>query len=94
MTSVRSKDAAIAQRPSGPAAACIRVHDERAFVRLLLRGEMGAGLLYNDYPLLAPSRSAVTKFFVELYSSDRFITVGVLADVCALVWLVALAFGR
>ena len=29
--------------PPGPADACIRVHDDRAFLRLVLRGEMGGG---------------------------------------------------
>jgi len=29
--------------PPGPAEACIRVHDDRAFLRLVLRGEMGGG---------------------------------------------------
>jgi cyclopropane-fatty-acyl-phospholipid synthase len=29
--------------PSGPAEACARIHDDRAFLRVLLRGEMGGG---------------------------------------------------
>ncbi|TMQ09121.1 MAG: class I SAM-dependent methyltransferase [Deltaproteobacteria bacterium] len=29
--------------PRGPAEACLRIHDERAFLRVLLRGEMGGG---------------------------------------------------
>jgi cyclopropane-fatty-acyl-phospholipid synthase len=29
--------------PSGPPDACVRIHDDRVFLRLLLRGEMGAG---------------------------------------------------
>lgn len=29
--------------PPGPAEACLRIHDDRAFLRLVLRGEMGGG---------------------------------------------------
>jgi len=29
--------------PRGPAEACLRIHDDRAFLRLVLRGEMGGG---------------------------------------------------
>jgi Gpi18-like mannosyltransferase len=50
-------------------------------------GGMGPLLTAQDYPLLSPAHSAVTRFFVELYSSDRFITVSVVANVCAVIWL-------
>jgi hypothetical protein len=50
-------------------------------------GDMGASITVIDYPLLAPERNAVTHFFVSLYSWDRFITTGVVANICALIWL-------
>jgi hypothetical protein len=55
-------------------------------------GEMGAVLSSQDYPLLAPAHNVVTRFFVNLYSWDRFITVAVVGDICALIWLAFLAF--
>jgi hypothetical protein len=55
-------------------------------------GDMGAVLITQDYPLLAPAHNAVTKVFVDLYVWDRFITVGVVANVCALVWIAVLSF--
>jgi hypothetical protein len=50
-------------------------------------GDMGVVISAQDYPLLAPASNFVTRFFVYLYSWDRFITVAVVANVCALVWL-------
>jgi hypothetical protein len=50
-------------------------------------GDMGRVLFAHDYPLLAPSYNAVTSFVVSLYTNDRFITVGIVANVCAVVWL-------
>ena len=50
-------------------------------------GDMGVVISQQDYPLLAPASNVVTRFFVYLYSWDRFITVAVIANVCALVWL-------
>jgi hypothetical protein len=50
-------------------------------------GDMGVVLSSQDYPLLAPATNAVTRFFVNLYAWDRFITVGVVANLCALLWL-------
>jgi hypothetical protein len=55
-------------------------------------GEMGAVLSSQDYPLLAPAHNLVTRFFVNLYSWDRFITVAVVGDICALIWLAFLTF--
>jgi hypothetical protein len=57
-------------------------------------GDMGAVLSATDYPLLAPAHNAVTRFVVSLYSWDRFITVGVVANACVLVWLGWLTFRR
>jgi hypothetical protein len=50
-------------------------------------GDMGAILTPNEYPLLAPEHNPVTQFFVSLYSWDRFITTGIVANICALVWV-------
>jgi len=48
----------------------------------------------KDYPLLAASHNATTRFFISLYRWDRFITVGVVADICAVVWLATSTFDR
>jgi len=50
-------------------------------------GDMGVVISQQDYPLLAPASNMVTRFFVYLYSWDRFITVAVIANVCAVAWL-------
>jgi len=55
-------------------------------------GDMGYVLLSREYPLLAASNNAITRFFVGLYSWDRFITVGVVANICAVIWLAYLTF--
>jgi hypothetical protein len=50
-------------------------------------GDMGAVISARDYPALAPAHNAVTKFFVDLYGWDRFISVSVTANICAVIWL-------
>jgi hypothetical protein len=50
-------------------------------------GEMGAFLAAKDYPLLSPANNAITEGFIRLYSWDRFITVAVVANICAVIWL-------
>jgi hypothetical protein len=50
-------------------------------------GDMGLVLSTRDYPLLAYSNNAVTRFVVWLYREDRFITAGIVANICAVVWL-------
>jgi hypothetical protein len=55
-------------------------------------GGMGIGLSSQLYPLLAPDRNAITKFFIDLYTWDRFITTCVVANICAVIWLAVLAF--
>ena len=50
-------------------------------------GDMGVVISQQDYPLLAPASNVVTRFFVYLYSWDRFITVAVVGNICAVVWL-------
>jgi hypothetical protein len=54
-------------------------------------GDMGDVISSQNYPLLAPGNNAVTRFFVNLYAWDRFITVGVVANICAVIWLVFLS---
>lgn len=53
-------------------------------------GDMGILITSRDYPLLA--HSTITQFFVGLYSSDRFITVGVVANILAVIWLAVQTF--
>ena len=53
-------------------------------------GEMATVLNPVNYPLLAPGTNAVSEAFVRLYSWDRFITVGIVANICAVIWLAAL----
>ena len=59
-------------------------------------GDMGVAISRLDYPLLSPAHNPVTLFFVKLYAWDRFITVGIVANICALILLgiVALRSGR
>lgn len=57
-------------------------------------GDMGAVISARDYPLLAPANNAVTKLFVQLYSWDRLITVSIVANICALIWLAFTTFRR
>jgi hypothetical protein len=57
-------------------------------------GDMGTVISSNAYPLLAPANNPVTRFFVELYVWDRFITVAIVANICAMIWLAVLAYRR
>jgi hypothetical protein len=50
-------------------------------------GDMGNVIRYLDYPLLSPANNAVTQWFVALYSWDRFITFGTLANIYVLIWI-------
>ena len=54
-------------------------------------GEMGAVISGDAYPLLAPANNPVTRLFVGLYEWDRFITVAVVANICAVIWLAYLS---
>jgi len=56
-------------------------------------GDMGRVLFAHDYPLLAPQYNAITNFVVGLYTNDRFITVGIVANICAVLWLAFLTLG-
>ena len=55
-------------------------------------GDMGVVISAVDYPLLAPAHNALTRFFVDLYAWDRFITVAIVANICAVIWLAVLAY--
>jgi hypothetical protein len=57
-------------------------------------GDMGAVISSQGYPLLAPMHNSVTRFFVGLYRWDRFITVAIVANVCAVIWLALVTFAR
>jgi hypothetical protein len=50
-------------------------------------GDMGIAISSSHYPLLAPANNAITRLVVHLYVWDRFITVGVAANICAVIWL-------
>jgi hypothetical protein len=54
-------------------------------------GDMGNVISGSAYPLLAPDHNLVTRFFVALYAWDRFITVAIVANLCAVIWLAFLA---
>ena len=55
-------------------------------------GDLGVALfLSSSGDFLSPTHNAISKAVMDLYRWDRFITVGVVANVCALVWLVVLA---
>jgi len=56
-------------------------------------GDMGLNLSAHDYPLLASTHNAITKFVVNLYTADRFITAGIVANICAVIWLGYLTLG-
>ena len=50
-------------------------------------GDMGVLTSSLDFPLFSPQHNPITKFFVDLYISDRFISVGVAANVAVVAWL-------
>jgi hypothetical protein len=54
-------------------------------------GDMGVAISGRAYPLLSPQNNPVTHFVVNLYTWDRFITVAIVANICAVIWLAALA---
>jgi hypothetical protein len=55
-------------------------------------GDLGVAIATLDYPLLSPVHNALTKFFIDLYAWDRFITLAVVANICGLIWFAFLAF--
>jgi hypothetical protein len=57
-------------------------------------GDMGVVIGSKVYPLLAPDHNLVTRFFVALYAWDRFITVAIIANICAVIWLAWLSLRR
>jgi len=57
-------------------------------------GDMAGVISAADYPLLAATHNGLTQLVASLYQWDRFITVSIVANVCALVWLAWLTFSR
>ena len=55
-------------------------------------GDMGVLISNLNYPLLSPRQNSITQFFVELHAWDRFITVAVAANVCAMAWIASTVF--
>lgn len=56
-------------------------------------GDMGISIS-AEHSFFAPASNAATRLMINLYQWDRFITVSIVATLCALVWLTWLAFGR
>ncbi len=54
-------------------------------------GDMGSLISSQAYPLLDRAHNGITRFFVALYSWDRFITLSVVANSCAVIWLAVIA---
>ena len=52
-------------------------------------GEMSLLVPHQQYPLLGES-AALRQFFIQLNTSDRFITGAVVANICAVIWLAIL----
>jgi hypothetical protein len=50
-------------------------------------GDVGLSITAQDYPLFAATNNAVTRFFVGLYTADRFILAGIVGNICAVIWL-------
>ena len=57
-------------------------------------GDMGAVISAGNYPLLAPENNPITGFMVSMFTSDKFISVGVTANICAVAWLAFRTFRR
>jgi hypothetical protein len=57
-------------------------------------GDMGLVISTRDYPFLAPENNAITRFMVTMFTSDKFISVGVTANICAVAWLAIRTFRR
>ena len=57
-------------------------------------GDMAGVISAADYPLFAATHNALTQFVMGLYQWDRFITVSIVANICALVWLAWLTFSH
>jgi hypothetical protein len=57
-------------------------------------GDMGLAVSGRDYALLDPDHNPLTRFVIDLYGWDRFITVTIVANLCAVVWLGFLALRR
>jgi hypothetical protein len=55
-------------------------------------GDMGSIIARLNYPLLSPVHNPATRFVLELYSWDRFITFATLANVAVLIWIAGVAF--
>ena len=55
-------------------------------------GDLGVAISGHGYPLLAPEHNFLTQFVVNLYAWDRFITVAIVANICAVIWLAFLSF--
>jgi hypothetical protein len=76
---------------------CRRWMDSVAYVYVLviwsittfisMFGDMAIVMSSAAYPLLAADHSPVTRFVVALYAWDRFITLAIVANILAVIWL-------
>jgi len=57
-------------------------------------GEMAGAVPHQQWPFLAAQSDAINNFMLQLYTSDRFITTAIVANVCAVIWLAFAAFRR
>ena len=57
-------------------------------------GDMGLVISARDYPFLARENNAITEFMVTIFTWDKFISVGVTANICAVAWLAIRTFRR
>lgn len=57
-------------------------------------GDMGVALINHPGEFLSPVHNPVTKLVMDVYSWDRFITVGIVANICALILLASVALRR
>ena len=55
-----------------------------------MAGEMSLLIAHQQYPLLAGRSDELRQFFIQLHTSDRFITGAIVANICAVIWLAIL----
>jgi hypothetical protein len=82
----------LCRRWMGSVAYCFVVAAWSISTLVPMYGDMGDVISSSAYPLLAPANNPVTRFFVDLYVWDRFITVAIVANICVVIWLAVLAY--
>jgi hypothetical protein len=54
-------------------------------------GEMAVAVPHQQWPFFAAQSDSINNFMVQLYTSDRFITTAIVANICAVIWLAFVA---